>query len=82
MWRGMFTISSLLPVTTLHTLAPADRIVVRLPPNKMSKYCPILKRKTVYLDCLECEYKTKCNRNKQDKNKKKESKKDSPNFAK
>lgn len=21
----------------------------------MSKYCPILKRKVIYLDCLECE---------------------------
>ena len=21
----------------------------------MSKYCPILKRKIIYLDCLECE---------------------------
>lgn len=23
----------------------------------MSKYCPVLKRKVVYLDCLECEEK-------------------------
>ena len=23
----------------------------------MAKYCPILKRKVVYLDCLECETK-------------------------
>lgn len=30
----------------------------------MSKYCPILKRKVVYLECLECEDKI-CKKDKQ-----------------
>lgn len=32
----------------------------------MSKYCPIIKRKVVYLDCLECEDR-QCDRKKQEK---------------
>lgn len=26
----------------------------------MAKYCPVLKRRVVYLECLECEDKTGC----------------------
>ena len=28
----------------------------------MSKYCPVLKKKVVYLECIDCEDKEKCKR--------------------